>query len=392
MTAASSRRSFSGPAFVGRCQLTERAARVERPARPRCFAEFRVFEIEAVIRRRGGSRGLRTDDAGLFLLPAFSHIVLALRFGAWQRADRPPGDILRGWAARWLPGASAEEIDEAAVRAIRKPCRYRPDTLARMLQVTAVEREELGLRTIGAVGQDADARRAMRREKDRQRKASRRAAEREARPPKIEVEKPWVALGMSRRTWYRRGRPKVSSLAQNPVRNIDTGYCTADGSRAIGETFGKTTDLVLSELRAGCDSIPALTLRTGLSPNTTKLALRRLIAQGVVVRLTRGRYAPTQPHHGGRGLTPRTGQSVDTRSTPGQGRGGVSIEGRREARYASGPAKRSGRNHLNSISENVRAFTARIRRDIGAPAGTVARKVQAAVQPASHVEGALNGA
>ena len=108
----------------------------------------------------------------------------------------------------------------AKVKSKRK--NYRPfagRAVARMLDVTAEERWRCDIRTIAAVDEtetEAEARRHEdRRVRDRQRARLRRAAAGATpRSASLSVTRPWHALGMSRSTWYRRGKPFL--VADNP--------------------------------------------------------------------------------------------------------------------------------------------------------------------------------
>ena len=62
--------------------------------------------------------------------------------------------------------------------------------------------------------------------RDRLRKRLERAAKpKEAKPLPLRVARPWVALGLSRATWYRRGKPttvaEIGETTSRPLPNID---------------------------------------------------------------------------------------------------------------------------------------------------------------------------
>ena len=98
------------------------------------------------------------------------------------------------------------------------PRRYKADTLAIKLNLTAAERTALRITTIGAVDLLKEKRSARRRQRDVERKKRGRRA-RGARP-RAEYEsnsltraKPWMQEGISRRTWERRRSKHVASPA-----------------------------------------------------------------------------------------------------------------------------------------------------------------------------------
>jgi hypothetical protein len=78
------------------------------------------------------------------------------------------------------------------------------DNLARFLGVTYAQRQALGLTTIGSVNVRKRARKELRKVRDRRYQEGKRR-ERGARPhsESLSATKPWEAMKMSRRTWYR---------------------------------------------------------------------------------------------------------------------------------------------------------------------------------------------
>jgi len=101
---------------------------------------------------------------------------------------------------------------------------FHPNAVARMLDVTAEERWACQIRTIGAVDETAEQtairqaedRRARERERGRRRRAAAGAVQR----PVYEANSaartaPWEVLGMSRATWYRKGKPTAPEVAES---------------------------------------------------------------------------------------------------------------------------------------------------------------------------------
>jgi hypothetical protein len=101
---------------------------------------------------------------------------------------------------------------DMVVTVLAKPLRWRAKTLGERLNVTPKDRERLALTTIRAVGMTQSEMSSNRREKGRARDQQRRR-DRGAKPraqyeaESISRAKKWNELGMSRATWYRRGKP-----------------------------------------------------------------------------------------------------------------------------------------------------------------------------------------
>lgn len=131
------------------------------------------------------------------------------------------------------------------------------DEAGRLLQLSRSEREATEAWLFDAAEEPADARRARKLEEkrlaDRERQKAKRAAAREANglvpfvPGRtIQSAKPWLTLGMTERTWYRKGKPAASEIGRNPSRTFarpDDGKkqsrtFVADGSgREASQTF-----------------------------------------------------------------------------------------------------------------------------------------------------------
>lgn len=88
----------------------------------------------------------------------------------------------------------------------------RPDSLAQILSLSAIERAECGIRTIGAVDESLTVRRERQKQAKRKTEAERLRAKRVGKhiPRAVYLErstdrqKPWEAAGVSRRTWFYR--------------------------------------------------------------------------------------------------------------------------------------------------------------------------------------------
>lgn len=188
---------------------------------PRRFARsfsvrvHRLAEIEAIIGHRHGTE-LPVDPASLNFLLA-THL-------AATATD------LYSWAAHWAPWTRPEPwIVEAVLEWAGEPKTMQAaDDCAELLSVTLRERSSLKLTTIGACDVGRDAREAIAREKKRIRDREREAAKRAAagalprdvyRANALMSLKPWEKLGVSRRTWYRLGRPdpSIGTSSSRPI-------------------------------------------------------------------------------------------------------------------------------------------------------------------------------
>ncbi len=166
---------------------------------PVTMAAIRASEMARLYRRRYPNLQLPCDDEGENLARLMLQHLNRLR-DAPRRMDR--------WLGRWCPWLDEASHEHMLSDALTVQLRYRADKLAWKLKVTAVERQELGLRTIGAIDQTKAERAAIAKAKRRARDIARRRAK--GVKPREQYEeksanrtKPWEAAGISRRTWYR---------------------------------------------------------------------------------------------------------------------------------------------------------------------------------------------
>ena len=104
---------------------------------------------------------------------------------------------------------TVSEADELIRRVCARPRKWRADPLGKLLRLTEAERRDLHIRTIGSVNMTKAERKQARKLRHRLQRASDAALEEQK--PRDEYEannsisrtKPWLALGISRRTWYR---------------------------------------------------------------------------------------------------------------------------------------------------------------------------------------------
>jgi hypothetical protein len=168
------------------------------------IAMIRLREIESLCSGRFGAL-LPDDPAGrCFIEIAANHI---LGIGGDHRH-------MLAWIRLWAPWMHPVEAAAIARKAIETPIKYCADTLGWRLGLTGDERHELGITTIGAVGVPKERRAEFRKLKARLRaQTRRRQAGAQLRVlyehNSLAWRKPWVALGISRSTWYRRGKPPL---------------------------------------------------------------------------------------------------------------------------------------------------------------------------------------
>jgi hypothetical protein len=184
-----------------------RHAEIERRYRkgeltPFSIATLRVAELRRLFRARYGTV-LPDDDAGRDDALVMAH----------HLAKRPDAERnIRVWLGLWCPWMTGIEAAATAAKVIFKPLRWRADKLAIRLNLNEAERRRLRITTIGAVDLTKEQRKARRRARDRALKEARRRAvgaklRAEYEANSLSRNKPWERLSMSRRSWYRAGKP-----------------------------------------------------------------------------------------------------------------------------------------------------------------------------------------
>lgn len=175
-----------------------KSKQVEKP--PISITALRVAELRRLFFARCG-RTLPDDDSGRDDVLVMSHH-LALRQGDSVR-------LIRNWIELHAPWMLQGEADKLIRYVVARPIRWSADKLAQRVRLTEAERRRLRICTIGAVDMNKEERKQARKLRQRQRDRARRRA-RGARP-RGEYEaasanrlKPWIAAGVSRRSWYRR--------------------------------------------------------------------------------------------------------------------------------------------------------------------------------------------
>ena len=168
-----------------------------RDGRPRPVFDFNTRRRREIERHAKAVRAFDSDDFDRWLMAWAWHLP--------KRAPDRAGAI--AFAAhrmgRTMALMSAAELADQA-KATR-PRKIKADDLAKLLGVTYAQRKALDIKTIGACDVGKRARKELRRRDDRERKAkARRAAGAKPQSQSLSRTAPWIAEGISRRTWYRR--------------------------------------------------------------------------------------------------------------------------------------------------------------------------------------------
>ena len=173
---------------------------------------LRLREIERIIGYRHAIVP-HTDDDELYLVP----IAQLLRRNLSDRIGMPTShevlDRLKVWADRWAPTTSDERLAEIVSMAMRVVKMETADQMAMRLRLSDKERSLLGITTIGAYDVNKAARKRRRKHRKRERdriNAAKKRVEQGIQPRSdylarsLSRNTPWIADGISRRTWERR--------------------------------------------------------------------------------------------------------------------------------------------------------------------------------------------
>ena len=181
------------------------AKKRDRP--PVSIAALRISDLRRLFASRYG-RILPDDDSGRDDAQIMAHHI-ARRAGDHRK-------LITAWLSLWAPWMPAAEVTSVITTVTTNPIRWRADKLAARLNLTEAERRLLRITTIGAVDMSKQERKQARRLRQRQRDRARRR--RHGAKPRAEYEatsiskaKPWEALGISRRSWYRAGKPPAGT-------------------------------------------------------------------------------------------------------------------------------------------------------------------------------------
>jgi hypothetical protein len=175
---------------------------------------LRLVEIEKIIRARHGDEGVpETDDGDLYIR------AVAFSLNALAQVNNSEFDrLLTGWCRRFAPWAlprAGEILRPIMNDLVRRVHDLHSDKVAQLLCLSMVERDKLGIKTIGASDMTAVERkrfvhsRKLLRDRARQERIRRRQGRKSRKALKGKTTndlKPWVAEDISRATWYRRRR------------------------------------------------------------------------------------------------------------------------------------------------------------------------------------------
>lgn len=178
---------------------------------PMQIVALRIADLSTIFRSRWGVV-LPDDDAGR------DDIKLAVDHLA---ALAHPARAITRWLETWGPWLTLAEHRQIIADGIANQRHWKADALAWRLRLTREERRMLGITTIGAIDHGKAARTKLRRDRDKARKAAkRRAAGSVARSEyeggSVEKTKPWIAEGISRRTWYRDRAARAAASDEPP--------------------------------------------------------------------------------------------------------------------------------------------------------------------------------
>jgi hypothetical protein len=151
------------------------------------------------------------EDQGLKHLPNNERGIRIVRWGAdqaWCAAPKNHQVSVRRWCHKWAPWLTKSELDAMVIRTSTSNKRWSIDQCAIVLEVSLEDHMRLKLRHIGANDDPSyNLRRELKLLKDRNRKAEKNFLKHKPRSKALSVTKPWEELGISRRTWYNRGKP-----------------------------------------------------------------------------------------------------------------------------------------------------------------------------------------
>lgn len=214
-------------------QHYEREARAQRQRNGNSrLAIFRVAELMRYLRHRYGT-ALPNDDAG--------HADLLIVMNHLAHRTQPQRRMV-AFCEQWSPWLHVDERSTLIERVLANPLKWKADTLGRALGLTLVERTALRIVTIAAVDvtreelHELNKRKHAAREKMRRRKAGA-VVRAEYETGSAARAEPWRAMGMSRRSWYRKGKPvserRLAQVHANYNSNdliVGTDLCQSTGS------------------------------------------------------------------------------------------------------------------------------------------------------------------
>jgi hypothetical protein len=163
----------------------------------------RLRELERLFSWRYGAC-LPNDPAGREAVKSSAHHIAHMSGDAARH--------IAAWTSLWAPWMDEDKVSELIAVVLRRPLKFKADTLGRKLRLSNAERYELKIRTIGAFDVSKEQRMAYRKLRramyDRTRRQEKGAMSRhEYLVSSLSRLRPWKKLGMSRANWYRKGKP-----------------------------------------------------------------------------------------------------------------------------------------------------------------------------------------
>ena len=205
------RRSVATQADARRAEINR-----ERRRRPVSIVALRLAELNRLLTDRHGGEVLADDDAGR------EDVMIVVHHLAGCVGDQ--SRKIAAWIALRAPWMAAEEAEGIVTAAIAKPRRWRADTLAKRLNLMEADRRRMRITTIGSVDCPKEQRARNRAESEATSGTAASAAKRHAagatpRSNSLSNTKPWLVVGICRRTWERR-----RARAANSLPSIDAQY------------------------------------------------------------------------------------------------------------------------------------------------------------------------
>ena len=227
--AADEQRKIAKHHEIARRYAWDDRQRRERGRYPR-IVNFRLRDLENLFAHRYGPT-LPDDDAGRGDL----YVVACHIFHIGS-----PEVHIPAWARLWCPWLGEHECDTLIADVTRTRQRWGAEALAKLMRLDDATRTLLGISTIGAidVSKAKRAKRAKRRDAAYQ-KARRVKAGAKPHAASAERTKPWEALGISRRAYYRNranGTLGTNSSAPDRVYVGTTNPCHTAGAWPSGQS------------------------------------------------------------------------------------------------------------------------------------------------------------
>lgn len=181
-------------------KLEEIARRYKRKRYPISMGALRVTELQR-LRRARYPQGIPDTPNGRVLVRVIVHHLAGLVGDQHRRVT--------GWLAEHASWMTLADQKALLVEIATKPRRWRADRLAWRLKLIEADRKKLRITTIGAIDVNKtnrlERRKAHKRDLEQDRRNAKGAMSRaEYEANSINRAQPWLAQGISRRTWYRR--------------------------------------------------------------------------------------------------------------------------------------------------------------------------------------------